>query len=301
MIKSLSKFILICVLAGLNLNAKLPSRSTSLRPQRQQISQAEQVQKIISILRANKMSYIEHKNLHLTPEAEATFNKVIAVYDRIIFALTSRYPGGDAVAFLSEYCITLAENEQREKKPLVKFYAHLSDVIRNAKIEREDVAVTIENYIHAAPVTEPLTAARFIMNNSYSDGKSGQRAYGVNNDDLGPSAPEVIAEPTKVTDFEFSGEVEEWFARNLEIEKSTTLEKPPSTDVPATTALGTAPQTSEQDLPKIQPSEQPTTRLGIPAPVDTPASNNVNATSPPPTQSSQNTPASASGPTSETK
>jgi hypothetical protein len=293
-IKSLSKFILICVLAGLNLNAKLPSRSTSLRPQRQQISQAEQVQKIINILRANKMNYLEHKNLHVTPEAQATFEKVIGIYDRLIFVLTSRYTGGDAVDFLSEYCITLAENEQRAKKTLVNFYAHLSDVIRNAKNEREDIAAAIENYIHAAPVTEPLTAARFIMNNSYSDGKKGQRAYGINNDDLGPSAPEVIAEAEKVSDFEFSGEVEEWFARNLKVEA-------PAADAPATTALGTAPQTSEQDLLKIQPSEQPTTRLGIPAPVDMPASNNVNATPPPPTQSSQNTPASTSEPTSETK
>ncbi|MEK6554379.1 MAG: hypothetical protein AABZ31_03990 [Bdellovibrionota bacterium] len=292
------KLLFILTLAALNINAQSP---LDRRP-RYQVSPAEQVQKIINILRANKIRFIERqavleKDLVANAAEIEIGQRVISIYDRLIFALSARYKTGDVDDFLADYCLTLAESEHRDKRPLIKFYVHLADVIKNAKSERDDLGSTIENYIHAAPVTDPMTAARFILNNSYSNGQNNQRASGVGRDDLSPNEPELVVQ--KVTDFEFSGEVEDWFARNLKADEPVEEIEPEVSATPTTPPEGTEPQTNELNSPQIPQLESATTPLDSSSPSDRPAEST--SILQPPAENSQTTTASASEPTPETK
>lgn len=231
---------------------------------------------VLRYLRTQKSNYLNSVASD-SSASESPNRTILSIYDRLIFGLASRYPGGPVADFLSEYALFTAEQEQEQKRPLVQFYAHLSEIIKMANSEREPLGPAIEAYIHSSPPESALSAARFLLLRSYSAGEYGSIASGSSRVDAGQMA-ELFSEPAdeRITDYEFSGEMENWFATQIK---------------------STAAQTNEQNLEKT-PEPTPTTlQLDSSAPADTPAVST--ATSEPPAAHSQTTTASASEPTPE--
>lgn len=257
----------------------------------QQIQAAESIIQKLQSFKADHLKTLPSKSLQInaqqpTPSAPletapSVDNTLITkIYDRFIFALNSKYKAQTEVSdFLSDYSLDEAEKELENKGALSAFFAHLSEVIKNSKSERLDVAQTIENYIRASSPRAPLSAARFILNNSYSNGTLFQKSTGLSQEDLNDDESRITLvneseKAVEVTDFEFSGEIEDWFERNF--------------DEPT----DTSPQTNMQDS-QTEPSSKPATPLhDSTSPTDKPDANN--STPKPPTESFQATTALAS-------
>lgn len=152
----------------------------------------ELVRTTLTRLQSLKMNHIAKTKL-ATPNDRA----VVMVYDRLIAAVEARYKSGDLADFLTRYSLQIAETEKRNNSNLIAFFSYLGDVVKSAKNDRADIISTIENYIRAAPVTDPLSAVRFILNNSYSNGMTNEAAVGYTREDAAPEieAPAPLAGP----------------------------------------------------------------------------------------------------------
>lgn len=137
---------------------------------------------------------------HIAKTKLATPNdKLIAnIYDRLIAAIESRYKSGDIADFLNKYSLQMAETEKRNNSNLTAFFSYLGDVVKAAKNDRSDMISTIEKYIRSSPVSDPLSAVRFILNNSYSNGATSEFAVGSAREDAVPDSPYVEVKKEEV-------------------------------------------------------------------------------------------------------
>ncbi len=145
------------------------------------------IRSVLKRLQSLKMNHIAKTKL-------ATENdRVIAqIYNRLMAAVEARYKSGDFADFLTSYSLQMAETEKRNNSNLTEFFSYLGDVVKAAKNDRADVIGIIENYIRAAPVTNPVTAVRFILNNSYSNGNISEKAVGYAREDAAPDVETTV-------------------------------------------------------------------------------------------------------------
>lgn len=152
----------------------------------------ELIRSTLARLQQLKINHIVKSKL-ATPNDRA----IAMVYDRLMSAVEARYKSGELSDFLIRYSLQIAETEKRNNSNLTAFFSHLGDVVKAAKNDRSDIIATIENYIRSAPVAEPLTAVRFILNNSYSNGSKNEAAVGFAREDAAPEmeAPAQLEGP----------------------------------------------------------------------------------------------------------
>lgn len=158
-----------------------PTRSEVRAELQSNSDRQELIRSVLVRLQRSKMIHIARTKL-----ATANDRSVAMVYDRLMAAVEARYKSGDLADFLTRYSLQMAENEKRNNSNLTAFFSYLGDVVKSAKNDRADIIATIENYIRAAPVTDPLSAVRFILNNSYSNGSNNESAVGFAREDAAP-------------------------------------------------------------------------------------------------------------------
>lgn len=187
---ALATTLAILLMAIVAQAAPAPKGRLTKSETRAALQASAQTQEVISraLIQLQKL---KANHIAKTKLASADDKLVANIYDRLISAIESRYKSGDIADFLNKYSLQMAETEKRNNSNLTAFFSYLGDVVKSAKNDRADLVSTIEKYIRSAPVSDPLSAVRFILNNSYSNGSKSEFAVGSAREDAVPDSPFV--------------------------------------------------------------------------------------------------------------